>query len=1480
MVPPGGMAGLNVAYLSMINPAMTVTSSDNRSAGLNAVINNRQGPYGWPSWKQIRGAQHPIARDMVKNNRYSVSELTASSDTKSLILSGKSLSNNTALRILNFIEPPVVSRYKPMEHVLNVVSSEAEEPQNTTLVYTHNNNLVTMEVRPELPNRDLVSKLNFIENEEASLYNDIKLYYGVGENFDNKIPSELNPLVSSQTNYNIPGYTDKMQGTDNRGMISFKYRDTIYPKQRYTYLNKIRTRDQYFVTFWRNNRISERYVEIANDLSGTVRERVEGRTIFSAGITDGRSATGNAGTSSVIGYETTPTVWKADMARLHTVYVTNSQGQIITDVGFAVIGGASDNVYPSAHTKPSIWPLDARAVFDTGSTLHEAGNWFSTLNTTIWENINISAVDTKIQGGYSGYDGAGELQNDYCIYHNGNLYQSASLSGTVVAGQYGAGAGTTPDDLSPGVRSAGLRPAALYNRRIPELVTDHRRSVVVYSGDTLWEAGDQAGKYPMTDSYAAWYEHLRAAAKDYTIVPEYRMSEYIEQYLTSSDTKFKNFGDVFSKWLTLTGASIPDNDKAAHIVTDVRHLDDDFYHVYSTTEFLKDFTEIKKEHSAKNFNPVNLKLTCRVAKKFLPYDGFYPAQRALQMAQIFSQSYGPTVSYRGTQPSFRTALTPFFAPGILFNTIKSGLAVDYPINTSHVTITGSTVNSTKDHGIPRIKSNYSERVPFEALANPSLLAGKFIVDPEPHPSASINCTASLSTPKDLRYNRAIENFLAEIPNFFLEASDPSYGYYGDRPGGLIGFKSHPVPLQATAGSVPLFQVTNIPTSQTIIKEYRMRLRIYNGTVRSREDINTLRGDVTDSIRGASWPSKEFNTPGVTMYDRYSNVAASTVQGDFDLYNNYGSSFGPPVDSPRTTYNSNTLHYSDLSTTTTASFEPYTPPYYNGYADYDIVLKAPFEEKNATIAAEDFLKYITVEERGVFTRVGNNLFASGSAAANAMNLSASVKIELVQDPNDQINNPSLYIRTKFETPVLDFSNASVTAPATGSAGIARGMWHQYGQAPDPDKGIFMELIPWNDNLTNDLSGTVANTGSLYEVCGFDLPGEFPPNPDKLGGSNIFGGVGKKQVGQVAKEKVIREAVVAIPFQEVAGKRVFYEIPDRVVRLVKAKYFPELTTETVTDVQAEFPDLFKFDFNWYDYKKMIEKMRKYVFPPNFDFISNPSAKKAIMYIFEFEHKFDQKDLSDMWQNLPPDSLNRVIGDNPFQKDKAYDTAVDEWSHNLFVDNFFGIVGHDNSAVYGDLGAKINSKNGDSHLKTKWLVFKVKQKAKKSFKDITSFTKEESFPYSYNWPYDYFSMIEMAKMEAEVEFGAIKDKYNPLQHVEWGATQMSNEQKAPPGEVLFAGGAGMQSAPGGAGSPKGPGAPQQAAPAQKSSQKSKQKSTQKKSKAQQREEVKRSGKGTARQNSRTTTETNKKEIKPAGGKTNLGIGGYGGFGGKKKP
>jgi len=48
-------------------------------------------------------------------------------------------------------------------------------------------------------------------------------------------------------------------------------------------------------------------------------------------------------------------------------------------------------------------------------------------------------------------------------------------------------------------------------------------------------------------------------------------------------------------------------------------------------------------------------------------------------------------------------------------------------------------------------------------------------------------------------------------------------------------------------------------------------------------------------------------------------------------------------------------------------------------------------------------------------------------------------------------------------------------------------------------------------------------------------------------------------------------------------------------------------------------------------------------------------------------------------------------------------------------------------------------------RWLVFKVKQKAKKDYEKVVKLQVQDDEEYGYNWPYDYCSVVELAKVEA---------------------------------------------------------------------------------------------------------------------------------------
>ena len=264
----------------------------------------------------------------------------------------------------------------------------------------------------------------------------------------------------------------------------------------------------------------------------------------------------------------------------------------------------------------SMWVMDARQDFVSGNAYTK----------------QLHSVPT---GGY------GELQNPGAIYNMGILSHTTA--------------------------------SALYNRPTPETL-GNAASTVIFAGDTLWEAGKQANKPadgPFYASYDDYAQDLRAVGKDYAIIPEFRISDHMDYYITEKEGNFlatfpKGGGRSDAIKLSLTGSSIETS------------LTGGFYRTYGTSDFLK-FFKMTDEKVANIADKDAISLTCNALMKFLPYHGFYPAQRTVQLANLFSQSYGAFIDLSGSSSdvpgesadgNLRTLLTPLFAPGILFNTIK------------------------------------------------------------------------------------------------------------------------------------------------------------------------------------------------------------------------------------------------------------------------------------------------------------------------------------------------------------------------------------------------------------------------------------------------------------------------------------------------------------------------------------------------------------------------------------------------------------------------------------------------------------------------------------------------------------------------------------------------------------------------------------------------------------------------------------------
>ena len=287
------------------------------------------------------------------------------------------------------------------------------------------------------------------------------------------------------------------------------------------------------------------------------------------------------------------------------------------------------------------------------------------------------------------------MQNTYTTYATSSLI-GGNYSGsdfTPTAGRNGIGALYARKHMIGSPRSV-INPSAF---DIPEtgsqvtwnnfLQSAIQTQVEICSGEAHWDAPTQAGiievqdgtssfvsypSEPWFDEYGDFKEQLQLAARDYSIVPEFRISENIKDYMKG-------------------GVGNPGKTNDFEIVgTGIRSNSSSFYRDYSNSEFLQNFKTIKSDTQ---LDASEIRLVCSAAIRFNPYKGFYPAQRSLQLVEQFVDSYldNIQVSLNPTSPkgqpgkssplygTNRAIAAVISSPGILYNTIKSGLAVDFPV---------------------------------------------------------------------------------------------------------------------------------------------------------------------------------------------------------------------------------------------------------------------------------------------------------------------------------------------------------------------------------------------------------------------------------------------------------------------------------------------------------------------------------------------------------------------------------------------------------------------------------------------------------------------------------------------------------------------------------------------------------------------------------------------------------------------------------
>ena len=474
-----------------------------------------------------------------------------------------------------------------------------------------------------------------------------------------------------------------------------------------------------------------------------------------------------------------------------------------------------------------------------------------------------------------------------------------------------------------------------------------------------------------------------------------------------------------------------------------------------------------------------------------------------------------------------------------------------------------------------------------------------------------------------------------------------------------------------------------------------------------------------------------------------------------------------------------------------AFAGYTPPYFYGTSIARIEFD-PSKVSNAQSDAytlEEIFDQSTVtyinkcERHPEFAQFGNfekntslnDPCINTPASSSYMHLSASVNLfgkaypnlfkfstgvtnpmgELSSKEQEQDNDPIWVISTKFECPVLNFSGNVGPEKGTAIGSLSetdkacfdsQGMWYGSGSLPKENPIILGIQESFSTELLKP-TGQLNQVGSLIEKCGFKVE--------------------NKPIGAMRTSKKISEAIVAIPYDKSNGK--FYNLDPETYE----KIYANIVAGEADILKDQFENV-PFDIQTTSIGNMIRKMSEYVIPPFLDF-RNPEVKNEknikpfAMYIVEFTETLDQEDLQNIWQNVMP-KISKTA--KKVKSTISHQTGV-PWE-------FF----------HGGFGREMG-----------FIIFKVKKRAKNNyfaltpsfdganqegeggeFSSILDLSKEKQLPYSFNWPYDFFSLVETAKFDCNITYEPVSDSPNPATGLSFPITKTKEEQfksKPPSGD-----------------------------------------------------------------------------------------------------
>jgi len=999
----------------------------------------------WSPVSQLRVSETPLGRIPRQTNEITAYKASLNADGTETITTEV------------YREPVVISRHRPMKHlVVAYLGTAGRDAANrfgdVALEYSYGN------IKQGFAYDEANNDFNFNPNSDPRPFDVIS-----------RVSREFNE--GNESAYRVAGIKE---------IKEFTYEEVIYPKSEYAYLPETRTRisGSSAVAYWRDNGF-----EMTEAVYETKRTELSARFIDEASW----SVSGNL---AHFVNEVSQSVTNPEYTRLVEGKAT-SQGTVIPKKNQVARWALAAEV--TGDGSLSRWPLDSYQY----SRYARRSPWDGTSTGSSSSDFSPSNVLLQVAAGYMP---AGELMSlppgYYTPTHTENPISNADLyegsekpSNNYAMAKYLHSTVVVPAPSSPTnyytVGSLNLLNHVGDSQTRPTWTAGERRRKIAGSsrGELI------AQRMPFYDTYEDFVNEVRVGGQSYSVIPEYRASESVPHMIASDSDS------LITNTLALHGAKTGKAD-SSELGTAGDRTDPSFLERYATTNHFESLELVLGD--ATSGSPTDFMLSVDTTQKLLPYDDFYPVMRTLTLASLFSGSFGPTARYSGAQTNnywfempdptyertevaegdklaWQMTLAPYFAPGILFNSIKAGIAVDYPVRTNLMHVdhdnqfdTYQKHNYTKE-GASDFNDYYVKSAPLHGVL-----------------SGSISTTGPL-------------------PLYDTSTADAARLYWSER----LAFEKILEPLEED-GYSPSIKCSSIHrmtkydmTSslgegvQDAYTEYKMAIGNFLGGTPEffleSSRLSSIRSSVVD-------PDKIAVRKGVTY-------AMEIVLRRTDEFNQYSNpyAFGQPT-------STGSAAWEDLTTDGAlppqmnwplhrAEIAPFTPPYYYG----DSIARITYTPKDSLFTRDQnpgltSLSEILSDIQAVdITGSGVTYHNSGDAYydvdpeeavapaygwnrawINKMNITASLIIDNDYSSVMGTSTPELnqwVIMPKWECPILDFPREFKDGVAshpgkydfsssiddgyygTGDAPEKTyGMWHQYGVEPASNQGVQMVVRP--------------------------------------------------------------------------------------------------------------------------------------------------------------------------------------------------------------------------------------------------------------------------------------------------------------------------------------------------------------------------------------------------------------------------------------